>query len=89
MQLLKPSLTSLSNDRFRINLLTGRDYLSAFNKRFSRAFMLKPSLGLATHITLSFRQFSLELSTRSQTLEISFSTRVIFGLSLQGNYLGS
>ena len=29
-------LPPLSNDRFLINLLTGRNYLSAFNKRFSR-----------------------------------------------------
>ena len=30
----------LSNDRFLKNLLTGRDYLSALNKRFSRASIL-------------------------------------------------
>ena len=38
---------------------------------------------------LSFRLFGLELSARSQTSELSFLTMVIFGLSLQGNYLGS
>ena len=31
---------SLSNDRFLINVLTGRDYLSAFNKRCSSASIL-------------------------------------------------
>ena len=33
-------LPPLSNDQFLINLLTGREYLSAVNKRFSRASIL-------------------------------------------------
>ena len=39
LHLLKPC-----NDRFLVNLLTCRDYLSAFNKRFSSAFMLTTEL---------------------------------------------
>ena len=34
-------LPPLSNDRFLIDLLTGRDYLSAFDKRFSRGPTLR------------------------------------------------
>ena len=42
-----PPLPSLSNDGFLINLLPGRHYLSAFDTRFSRAFILTSELALS------------------------------------------
>ena len=47
----------------------------------------KPYMGFNAFLTidnLSFRLFGLELSTRSQTSEISFLTWLIFSLLLQG-----
>ena len=48
LHLLKPC-----NDRFLVNLLTCRDYLSAFNKRFSSAFMLTTELARSPRSRLS------------------------------------